>query len=157
MPLRFRPSPTTVLSGAALFFALGGSALAVGNGVLETTAAQPSCANGAVRGVAAVVGDAKKGIANLPDSFTASPGLFNRRFNCTGRAIEVRRVNTGVFEVRFVGNAAPNAVANAISDDVGSVSVGTVSPGVFRVWLRSPNANANVFSPVDAGFMVVAV
>ena len=61
--MSFRARPATVLSCLALFFALGGSALAVSHAVKP----QPRCANGAVRGIAAVTGESGKGMANLPD------------------------------------------------------------------------------------------
>ena len=32
------------------------------------------------------------GIANVPDQFTGAGNLFTRKFNCTGRAVQVRRV-----------------------------------------------------------------
>ena len=61
--MSFRATPATILSGLALFFALGGSALAVSHAVKP----QPRCANGAVRGIASVTGDPSKGVANMPD------------------------------------------------------------------------------------------
>ena len=81
--MRWKPSPTTVLAGAALFFALGGTAVAVSDAVRP----QARCTTGAVRGIAGVTGDPTKGIGNLPGSFTGDKGLFSRRFNCSGGAI----------------------------------------------------------------------
>ena len=46
---------------------------------------------------------ASQGIANFPDKFSSANNLFSRKFNCTGRAVQARRVEAGVFEVRFVG------------------------------------------------------
>ena len=66
--MRFRPSPATAIAAAALFFALGGSALALSDAVRP----QPRCANGAVRGIAAVTGVAGQGIANIPDQFSGN-------------------------------------------------------------------------------------
>jgi len=100
---RLQPRPETVIALLALFFALGGSALAVGEHVQGTLVAQKRCANGSVRGIAAVTGIPSQGIANLPGNFTGSGAYFGRRFNCTGRAVQARRVEAGVFEVRFVG------------------------------------------------------
>ena len=62
-----RPSPALVLSAIALFFAVGGSAFAVGQ---RLGAAQPRCANGAVKGFAVVTGDPKQGIDNVPFAFS---------------------------------------------------------------------------------------
>ena len=73
-----RPSitPGTVVALIALFFALGGSAYAIGERAQGSAVAQPRCANGAVRGIAVVTGSPSQGIANLPDSFTSAAGLF---------------------------------------------------------------------------------
>jgi hypothetical protein len=144
--MSFRPSPATVLSGLALFFALGGSALAVSHAVKP----QPRCANGAVRGIAAVTGEPAKGMANIPDQFSSTKTLFSRTFNCTGGAVQVRRVSVGVYEVRFAGNGAQSAVvsaANALS------WVQPMPDGSFRVGLHVPGrADAT-----ELPFVVVAV
>jgi len=157
---RFHPTPATVLSALALFFALGGSAFAVGDRVLGTSAAtraQPRCATGAVRGIAVVTGDPAKGIANVPGDWTSDTRVFNRRFNCTGRAVQVRRTGTGVFEVRFVGNSAPSAVVNPLGPDAGPTSLDVTAPGVFRITIRGSQAFENKAPPVDLGFVIVAV
>ena len=96
-----RLSPSTVLAGAALFFALGGSAVAV----TEAVRPQARCQPGAVRGYIVVSGDPAKGMANLPDTFTSRKPEIGARFNCAGAAPQARRVNVGVYEVRFPGNA----------------------------------------------------
>jgi hypothetical protein len=124
----FRISPATALSLVALFFALGGSAVAVGHGL---TAAQPRCSTGAVRGIATVVGDASAGMANLGDQFTSRKALFSRRFNCAGGAVQVRRAAAGVFEVRFPGNRGQSAVASSVGDAYADVEL--ESGGVFKV------------------------
>lgn len=140
-----RPSATTVLAGLALFFALGGSALAVSNAVKP----QPRCAIGAVRGIAAVTGDPTKGTANVPDQFSSAKGLFSRTFNCGG-AVQVRRISTGVFEVRFPGTTATTAVASAPN---AFVWVQPMGGGVFRVGIHPPGIHDSVDSP----FVVVLV
>jgi hypothetical protein len=144
--MRLRLSPATVLAGLALFFALGGTGLAVSNAVKP----QPRCANGAVRAIAAVTGDPTKGIANIPDQFSSAKALFSRAFNCTGGVTEVRRISAGVYEVRFAGNGAQSAVvsaANALS------WVQPLSGGVFRVGLHVPGRDDHAEVP----FVVVAV
>ena len=128
---RYSFTPSTVIALTALFFALGGSAYAVGERIQSPSAAQPRCANGAVRGIAVVTGIASQGMANFPDSFTASGNLFGRKFNCTGRAVQARRVQTGTFEVRFVGISGGSAVASATGDAFASVQAGP--NGVFSV------------------------
>jgi hypothetical protein len=144
---RISPTPATAIALLALFFALGGSAFAVGQ---QLTAAQPRCANGAVRGIATVVGDST-GMANVPDTFTSRKAIFKRTFNCTGRGVQVRRISVGVYEVRFVGNSAPTALATGVAG--GEASAEAASPGVFRVNVY-PSGRAD---PEDRGFSIVAV
>ena len=144
-------SPATVIALIALFFALGGSAFAVGQRLESATVAQQRCANGAVRGIAWVTGDPSGGIANIPDQFSASRKLFGRTFNCTGRGVQVRRVAGGTFEVRFVGNGATSAVGSATNDS--DANVEPVSAGTFRVTVHPAGRD----DKLDSGFTVVAV
>ena len=120
-----RVSPSTVIAGAALFFALGGSAIAV----TEAVRPQARCQPGAVRGFIAVNGDPQKGIGNIGDAFTSARPAVGARFNCAGAAPQARRVNTGVYEVRFPGNAAqvPLASAGAAETTVVAIGWGTAS------------------------------
>ena len=142
--MRFTSS--TVLAGAALFFALGGSAIAVN----EAVKPQARCQPGAVRGYAAVNGDPAKGMANLPDQFTSAKPLLGARFNCAGAAPQARRVNAGVYEVRFPGNATQVATA---SSGAAETTIGYVGNGVFRVNLWVPGRQ----DAIDTPFSVVAV
>ena len=128
---RFFVSPATVLAGLALFFALGGSAFAVGTHLQDAAAAQERCATGAVRGIAAVYGDPSAGIVNIGDQFTSARKVFRHTFNCSGRAVQVRRISSGVFEVRFVGNAAQSAVGSSVDDAYADVE--TTGTGTFKV------------------------
>ncbi len=150
-PSRLSITPGTAIAVLALFFALGGSAFAVGERVQSASVAQQRCTNGAVRGVASVTGDPSKGLANIPDQFSSANVLFSRKFNCTGKAVQVRRTGIGVYEVRFVGNAAPNIVANGIGEF--SASVETIGAGTFRVRVQ----NAGRADEADGPFVVVAV
>jgi len=140
-----RPSPSPVLAGAALFFALGGTAVAVN----EAVKPQARCAPGAVRGYVAVNGDPAKGMANFPDQFTNAKPLFGSRFNCAGAAPQARRVDVGVFEVRFPGNASQVAM---VSSTTAETTIGYVGNGVFRVSLWVPGRQ----DAVDTTFSVLA-
>ena len=144
-------SPATAIAIVALFFALGGSAFAVGERLQSVSVAQQRCATGAVRGIAAVTGDPSAGIANIPGQFSSSKKLFRRSFNCTGRATQVRRTAQGVFEVRFVGNAAQSATASGAGDTVAAVE--PAGAGTFRVTVHPAGRDDDL----DAGFVVVAV
>jgi hypothetical protein len=143
--MRLHHTPSTVIATAALFFALGGSALAVS----QATRPQQRCANGAVRGVASVTGNPSQGIANIPDQFSSNRSLFSRAFNCTGAAVQVRRISPGIYEVRFPGNAVQSAVASATN------ALASVQPSgdAFRVSLYVPGRN----DPIETPFVVVVM
>jgi hypothetical protein len=140
-----RITPTTVIALLALFFALGGSAVAV----TEAVRPQARCANGAVRGFIAVNGDPTKGIANIGDQYTSAKPAVGVRFNCAGAAPQARRVNTGVYEVRFPGNASQVAAASA---GAAETTVAALGGGVFRVSLWVPGRQ----DAVDTPFQVIA-
>ncbi|MGH3135540.1 MAG: hypothetical protein ACRDPV_03485 [Gaiellaceae bacterium] len=147
---RFSLTPGTALSLVAVFFALGGSAFAVGERIQSPSAAQQRCANGAVRGVAAVKGTSA-GMANISDQFTSAGALFSRKFNCTGRAVQVRRVETGVFEVRLVGIAGASAVGSASGDALATVE--SAPGGAFKVTIHPAGRDDRV----DLPFTIVVV
>jgi hypothetical protein len=130
-PHRISITPGTAIALLALFFALGGSALAVGEHVSGSLVAQQRCTNGAVRGIAVVTGIPGQGVANMPGTFTGAGQYFGRKFNCTGRAIQARRVEAGIFEVRFVGISGATAMAGATPDAYASVDA--LPGGAFRV------------------------
>ncbi|MGH7540676.1 MAG: hypothetical protein ACRELC_06740, partial [Gemmatimonadota bacterium] len=123
-------APGAAIGLVALFFVLGGPALAVGervNGSAST--AQRACAQGNVRGVAHVTGG-PGGAANIPGTFTGARAVFTRRFNCSGRAVQVRRIGIGSYEVRFAGNPAPTAIANGGSGVQASAE--RIGAGLYR-------------------------
>jgi hypothetical protein len=150
-PGRLSLTPGAALGLVAMFFALGGSAFALGDAITGPTVAQQRCANGAVRGIAVVTGDPSKGIANLPDQFSSAGVLFSRRFNCSGRAIQVRRTGIGVYELRFVGNAAPTAIAGGVGGFSGTTE--TLAPGTFRIRVQ----NVGRADEADGPFIVMAI
>jgi hypothetical protein len=140
-----RVTPSTVLAALALFFALGGSAIAVRDAVRP----QARCAPGAVRGYIAVNGDPAKGIANLGDQFTSAKPAVGARFNCAGGAPQARRVGQGVYEVRFPGNGAQIGM---VSSATAETTVGAIGPGTFRISLWVPGRQ----DAVDTAFAVLA-
>jgi hypothetical protein len=150
-PKRLSITPGTAIAALALFFALGGSAFAVGERIQSPSVAQQRCANGAVRGFASVTGDPSKGMANIPDQYSSANVLFTRKFNCTGRAVQVRRTAIGVYEVRFVGNAGGTVLANGIG--FFSASVELLAPGNFRVRVQ----NVGRAGEADGPFIVMVI
>lgn len=143
-------SPGTALGLLALFFALGGSAFAVGERIQSPSVAQQRCTNGAVRGIAHVTGTSA-GMANVPDRFTGAGNLFSRRFNCTGKAVQVRRVETGVFEVRFVGVAGASGVGSAAGDIYANVE--PAAGGAFKVTMHPAGRDDRI----DTAFTVIVM
>lgn len=137
--MRFSCSPATVVALVSLFFALGGTAFAVS----EAVRPQARCQPGAVRGFAAVNGDPANGIANVGGAFTSAKVVFGVRFNCTGPAPQVRRVDRGVYEIRFPGNGARVAAASALDNET---TVGFVN-GVFRVRVWVPGRQDAIDAP----------
>ena len=131
-----KPSPALFISLAALFFALGGTALAVG----EKAAPQAACANGAIRGIAVLTGG-ETGLDSLPRTYTSDPSLFGYRWNCTGGTISVRKPDDypGV-EVMFSGNPSNIAIVQANAYGIpfgGSVHKG--ADGGFYVTMGGSN------------------
>ena len=131
------PSPALVLALAALFFALGGSALAVGRG---GRAALARCSAGTVRGTAHV------------DASQAFPDRYTRRgvsgaYNCARRGVQAKRVDVGVYDVRFPGNPGSVAVATPTASQPLTIVWSRQADGAFRVFVRGLGGNA-----VEAGF-----
>jgi len=144
-------NPSIVIALIALFFALGGSAFAVGQHVKSPFAAQQRCANGAVRGVAFVTGPPGAGMANVPDAFSATKSLFSRRFNCTGKSIQVRRLDRGVYEVLFSGISGASAVGSGTGDAYAVVEPS--AGGAFKVTLHPAGRDDRIDTP----FTIVVV
>ena len=133
---RFRPSPALFISLTALFFALGGTAFALGT----KTVPQPSCQTGAIRAIA-VVTPGEEGLDSLPTTYTSDGSYFSYRWSCTGGQISIRKPRDfqGV-EVYFDGNPANIAILQ--STNLGVPNAGSVyrgSDGGFYVSMGGSN------------------
>ena len=151
---RLRVSPALVVAGVALLFALGGSAFAIGQ---RAAVPQQRCQNGAVRAIAVVTGVPGHGIENLPGSYTSNPQAFGRRFNCTGRAIQVKHGSSGVYDVRAQGISGASCLASSMSPDAGSISCQPQADGSYRVTLRGTGTIENKLPPMNVPFLVVII
>ena len=151
---RLPVSPALVVAGLALLFALGGSAFAIGQ---RAAVPQQRCQNGAVRAIAVVTGVPRQGIENLPDTYTANAAAFSRRFNCTGRAIQVRRAGSGQWDVRALGISGASCLASSLSNQAGSISCQPLPDGGYRVSLRGVATEDNILPPMNVPFLVVIV
>jgi hypothetical protein len=136
---RPKPSPALLVALVALFFALGGTAFAVGS---KELASQPRCAAGAVRGVAVLTGG-KVGLDSMPASWTSDPSLFGYRWNCAGGKILIRKpADVQGYDVKFVGNSSTVAIVSSANNSVpdgGSVS--RQPDGSFRVSMGGANSS----------------
>ena len=142
------PSPATAIALVALFFALGGSAFAVGQ---ATSASQPRCAQGAIRGVAVIISTS----AIPTTTWVSNKSFFARKFNCTGKGVQVRRVDAGIYDVRFTGNHAD--VALVTSADQTSATATRNQDGSFRVTIFTPEDNNHLQVKGDGSFQIAIV
>jgi hypothetical protein len=132
-----RPTPALGVALLALFFALGGTAFAVGSKELS---AQPRCAPGAVRGIAVVTGE-KVGLDTLTNSYTSNPALFKYRWSCRGSQILVRKAaGATAVDVKFVGNPATVAIVSSAADGTPNGGSAARQPdGSFRITMGGAN------------------
>ena len=69
------------------------------------------CETGTVEGYATVDG----GEPSFPSTFTSAAPFLQRTFNCSGGAVQVRRLSAGVYDIEFVGNPGTVAVGNPLA------------------------------------------
>jgi hypothetical protein len=132
---RVKLNPALCISLAALFFALGGTAFAMGS----KTTPQPKCSTGAVRGIAEI--NPSFDLSTLTANLQETPQAFSYTWNCTGGKVYIRKSNNGI-DVQFLGNAAPVATVSGI--DGGWPFAGSVtrtSGGWFHVTMGGSNAD----------------
>jgi len=117
-------------------------------GGLETTSfVRRECdqASGQTKGVVTITAS-----PTFPATFTAVPG-----YNCSGQAIEARRLSMGRYEVRFLGSPSGQAVATSIVPGVSADMVSIFGPGggSFTVQVLDPVPSPGAF--VDHSFTLV--
>src|SRR5207244_7177818 len=124
-----KPSPALVVAFAALCFALGGPAFALGHGALAR-----GCGGGNVKGSVHLLA-----AQSFPDRYT-SRGLSGR-YSCAGRGVQAKRVDVGVYDVRFPGNPGSVAVATPIAPTQLTLTWTRQGDGPFRVFVRDLRGN----------------
>lgn len=130
-----KPTPALVISLVALFFALGGTALAVG----AKSAPQPRCAQGAVRGIA--VFDKGGDFTALTNSWSGGGTVLSYAWNCDGGHVLIRKdtEHNGV-DVQFAGNPATVAIVQSLSEGVpNGGSISRQPDGSFLVTMGGSN------------------
>src|SRR2546421_2603334 len=124
-----KPSPALVVALVALFFALCGSAFALGHRALAR-----GCGAGNVRGAVRLIAS-----QSFPDRYT-SRGLSGR-YNCSGRAVQAKRLDVGVYDVRFAGNPGLVVVATPIGLTQLTLTLTPLGGGAFRVFVTDLSGN----------------
>jgi hypothetical protein len=108
---------------------------------------QKACADGAIKGYAIVNGD-----TDFPSEYTSESGRVPQKFNCTGGAVEAKRVATGNYRVRFGGSTATIAVSNSYGP--GSfdeyVSVNQEATGEWEIVIHNSDGQ-----PTDHHFTII--
>jgi hypothetical protein len=150
---RSRPSPGLVVALIALFFALGGSAFALGGGSSRVSAYQKRCANGAVKAFAEVNGNPQQGIDNLPSAYTGQKSLFGPTFNCAGKGVMIKKATYATYDVLFPGNPGKVAVAVAKTPAV-FASITRQSDGSFRLAFWGQEPQQGHLTPIPSQFMI---
>ncbi len=141
---RLMPSPAMVVAGAALFAALGGTSYAA----LSSSGAGGCSSSGKLKGSVLV-----NGHTSFSHKFVKVSG-----FNCSGKAIQAKRIALGHYEVRFVGNPDTRALG-AINDKAGIhddafVSFTRIKPGDFEVLIYNAVIGGGNIGNEDKPFSV---
>jgi hypothetical protein len=150
--------PSAASANSATTATNAGNADSVGGTPLGGLLQVAGCQTGKVLGFARIKGEA----AAFPNTYTSSSTFVDVASNCSGGAVQVRRVGTGQYFIRFAGNPAALAVAQNNIDIDGSfaddhdtiVNVGKVTAGAdagaFRVeTYDAAQAPANVNAAAD--------
>ena len=113
------------------------------------------CQRGTVRAFATVTGDRISGPGGISSRFDGAERLFARRYNCEAGGAQVRRVDLGVYEIRFPKVRALTAVVSAYNAEGTNASVvHTAEMSTFRVVLSGPQISENILRRRDVPFTI---
>jgi hypothetical protein len=112
------------------------------------------CHTGNALGFATIRSQPQYLVGTIPPSFTSLNAYFTARYNCRGRGVQVRRVDQGIYDLRFPGTSPGAAMSDAISSEGVSSSVQIIGD-IVRVSLRGPLNGGDVASRRDVAFSVV--
>ncbi len=108
-----------------------------------------------MRGVVVVTGLPNQGVENIPNQYISAPQAFGRRFNCTGKGVQVRKVQNGTYEVLLAGLGGLSCLATSMASEAMTTSCIPMGDGSYRVSLRGLDTSGNVLVTKDVPFMVV--
>ena len=114
----------------------------------------PRCQFGRVQGFISVRSNPEYLVGTIPAKFTSSSRYFQRRYNCLGAGAQIRRVDTGVYDVRLPGLGFRTAFVTAISQEGVATSVQAFPDYVYRVALRGPLINELALKRRDVAFSI---
>lgn len=114
----------------------------------------PRCTFGRALAFAAIRRDPPYLVGDIPNHFTSDSRYFSRRYDCRGESVEVRRVDLGVYDVRFTGVTSSVVQVTALSDE-GVTASAFPRDGFIRVALRGPISGNNVATRRDVAFSLV--
>lgn len=112
----------------------------------------PPCIFGRVQGFITVRSDPEYLVGTIPNKLTTSSKFFTRRYNCKGYPPSIKRVDLGVYDVRFPRLNGRTAFVSAISQEGVSASVQGFSGGIYRVALRGPLVRNDALVRRDVAF-----
>lgn len=113
----------------------------------------PGCMTGRARAFIAISADPPYLVGDIPNHFTFDQRYFSRRYNCKGQSAAVRRVDLGLYDVRFPGISSHAIQATALSDE-GVTASAYPEDGFIRVALRGPLSGNNVAARRDVAFSI---
>lgn len=127
-------------------------------GVADAGAAknQAPCVYGRVQAFASIRANPPYLVGTIPSSFTNKRSYFSRRYNCKKKGVLVRRVDLGVYDVKFPGLKYRTAVVSAISQEGVSSSVQAFGDYTYRITLRGPLSENNALIRRDVPFSIAA-
>ena len=113
------------------------------------------CPAGSALAFVAIRPDPQFLVGTIPSGFTSDAGYFSRRYNCRGLSALVRRIDLGIYDVRFPGLDPRAVIATATSDEGVTASALPLGDGIVRVALRGPLVGGDVMARRDVPFSVV--
>lgn len=137
-------------------YAVGILIIALTLGAISVNAGQNRrCRTGQVKGFALVDGDPRLGgIGALHGTFSNSSRWFRIRYNCTGYSVYARRIDEGVYDVKFTNNKSLVATVSAMSQQGVSSSVQYIGDSTWRIVLRGPLTSNNVLVQRELPFYI---
>jgi len=117
--------------------------------------AGPGCNTGEARAFVAIESDPPFLVGIIPNRFTGERRYFSVRYNCRGGSAQVRRVDEGLYDVRFPGLRPRAVVVSAISDEGTTASALPLGNDTVRVTLRGPLDGSEIASRRDVAFSIV--